>query len=170
MDAGVSPHSLGFAARVELAVGRPARAIAIADINGDGLPDIVVADQPTATNAGVSILLSTTTAGSTTPTFLPAVHVITANDPQPQTTAVAVGDLDGDGRPDVLVSNFTTGAPQQYIALLVNTTPVGATTPTFALPVVIPQEASSIVVADMNDDGKNDVVVGAPRHERRRRA
>jgi len=60
--------------------------IAVADLNGDGKPDLAIADEYT----GVSILL-----GNGNGTFRPPVNYVAGT----YCTAVAVGDFNGDGIP-----------------------------------------------------------------------
>src|SRR5207245_1217112 len=82
---------------VTCAVGNDPVSIAVADLNGDGRPDIVTANTMlSGTGAGsnsVSVLLQDS---SHTGQFLPAASYTSAN----IINSVAIGDLNGDGRPD----------------------------------------------------------------------
>ena len=71
---------------------------------------------------------------------------------------MTVGDLNGDGRPDLIVSGYAGSGP---LAVLLNTTPVGASTPSFAPPLIYPTGAypHTPAVADLNGDGRPDLVV-----------
>ena len=75
------------------AVGHGPASLTIADVNGDGIPDIIVANFVDNT---VSILL-----GNGDGTFKPAVAVPVGNGPVFVTTA----DMNGDGKPDLVVNN-----------------------------------------------------------------
>ncbi len=59
---GASPPS--FATQQTFATGSQPYSVAVADVNGDGLPDLIVANQGDNT---VSVLLNATAPGTTTP-------------------------------------------------------------------------------------------------------
>ncbi len=80
--------------------GVGANSVAIADLNGDGIPDLVVANVNQNGNSDlgeVAVLL-----GNGDGTFQPAVAYSTG---AYRALSVAVGDLNGDGIPDLVVSN-----------------------------------------------------------------
>jgi hypothetical protein len=74
-------------------VGRSPRGLAVADLGGDGIPDIVVANYDDNT---VNVLLGKGD-GSFQPQVVYAVEV--------RPYAVAVATLTGDGIPDIIVAN-----------------------------------------------------------------
>lgn len=91
-----------FSAKADFTVGPDPYAVALADFNGDGKLDVVVANTDSSTNAGsVSVLLNTTAPSAMTPTFASKVDFPTGNEP----VSIAVGDLNGDGKPDLAVAN-----------------------------------------------------------------
>ncbi|HCV32602.1 MAG TPA: hypothetical protein DGO89_22075 [Microcoleaceae bacterium UBA9251] len=111
---------LGFAPKVDFTTGSGPRSVSIGDINGDGKPDLAVANYSSNT---ASILLNTTAPGATTPTFDTNVDFTTGANP----ISVSIGDINGDGKPDLAVANQFSNTT----SILFNTTTTGATTPTF---------------------------------------
>jgi hypothetical protein len=142
--------SVNFAPQQTFTVGSDVVAVAVADFNGDGRPDLVTANQGGFT---VSVLLDTAGAGSVTATFAPQQTFAVGSNP----LAVAVGDFNGDGRPDLAVSNLVGNT----VSVLLNTTPAGSGTVTFAVQqtFAVGKNPRGIAVADFNGDGRPDLAV-----------
>ncbi|MEG4208188.1 FG-GAP-like repeat-containing protein, partial [Microcoleus sp. Pol7_A1] len=139
-----------FAPQAAFATGSRPASVSMGDINGDGKPDLAVAN---ANSNDVSILLNTTTTGATTASFAPQAALATGTFPP----SVSIGDINGDGKPDLAVANTNSNSA----SILLNTTATGATTPTFATPVPFPTGniPFSVSIDDINGDGKPDLAV-----------
>jgi hypothetical protein len=144
-----------FAAPVSL---YPAGAnwVAVGDLNNDGIPDVALTDA-----VGVKVLLHTGAAGSGT--YAAPVSVFTQSVDPGITGAnlIAIADVNGDGLQDLIITDpGPVGSPPTVNVLLQSSTAPG----TFAAPVSYPLSGDSIpqsiVVADVNGDGKPDIVIG----------
>ena len=113
--------TLSFSPRVDFGTGSAPVSVAVGDINGDGMPDLAVANF---FSNSVSVLLNTTAAGASTPSFAARQDFATGLFPD----SVAIGDLNGDGVPDLVVANSRSNTT----SVLLNTTGVGAAVASFA--------------------------------------
>lgn len=121
--------------------------LAAADLNGDGKPDLALANNWIAdgnSNGSVSILLSNESGG-----FEPGVTYATQAG---NTYAVVIADVNGDGKPDLLAAN----AFSNSVAVLLGN---GDGTFQAAVNYGAGGTAVSLAVADVNGDGKLDIIV-----------
>ena len=138
-----------FAAQQAFATGEAPSAIGTADLNGDGRPDLLAANQGEDTT---SVLLNTTEPGASTPSFAAQQAFATGEAP----SAIGTADLNGDGRPDLLAAN----QGEDTTSVLLNTTEPGASTPSFAAQQAFAtgEAPSAIGTADLNGDGRPDLL------------
>jgi hypothetical protein len=146
-----SPHV--FAPAVTYPTGVQPVAIKAADLKGDGHLALLTANYGASTNPdtlGLSVLLQGTTPG----TFLAPVHYATGY----RSTALAVGDLNGDGKPDVVVTNSgLSGDPGSVSVLFQAPATTGALLPAVNYTGVY--GPMGVAIADMDGDGHPDLVL-----------
>lgn len=124
-----------------------ANLIAIADVNGDGLNDLVITDPgPVGSPPTVNILLQDASAPGT---FRAPVSYPLSGNSVPQ--SIVVADVNGDGHPDIVIGGST-----QVQVLLQDASAPGAF---LAAVSYATTNAAEIAVADVNGDGLVDIVV-----------
>ena len=102
--------------KVDFTTGTNPIAVAIGDLDGDGKADLVLANNSANT---ISVIRNTSTSGSTgLSSFATKVDLTTGTNPN----AVAIGDLDGDGKPDLAVTN----ASSNTVSVFRNTSTSGS--------------------------------------------
>jgi hypothetical protein len=87
-----------FLAAVTYATFAGSVAVAVGDLNGDGKPDLVVASEAPSASGSVSVLLQDPARPGV---FLSATSYAGLIQP----LSVAIGDLNGDGHPDIAVAD-----------------------------------------------------------------
>lgn len=128
--------------------------IVSADIDGDNKPDLV-GSKNEATATSIALLMNQSTIGNIS--FVNStIAALTINAP---TGHLAAGDLNGDGKPDVVASR--SGSTSNTVFVLENKSSPG--NPDFAAPLIlvldIIQGAREVGIADLNGDGKPEIVV-----------
>lgn len=135
-----------FEAAVSYPTGTAPRGLVLADFNGDGVLDVAAATSNASQT--VAVLL-----GNGDGTLRPAVAVPAGG----IANGVGSGDMNGDGKIDLVVAGAIPWGNMIVSVLL------GTGDGTFQAPrrLTVPLlDALSVAVADLNDDGRLDVVVG----------
>jgi hypothetical protein len=138
------------------AVGSPfavgaseAYSVAVGDFNGDGHPDIAVANS--SAPGSVSVLLGNGSGG-----FSPASGSPFAVGPYPR--SVAVGDFNGDGHPDLAVASVENASVSGSVSVLLGDGSGGFSNASGS-PFAVGRYPESVAVGDFNGDGHPDLAV-----------
>jgi hypothetical protein len=130
--------------------GFAAYALAIGDINGDGRPDLVVANRcltfACANSGGISVLLGNGNSTFQAPLITSTPSPATKSYPGTGVQSLVLADFDGDGKVDVASSG--------------NSLLLGNGDGTFQAPVLLGPSSQVVAVGDFNGDGKPDLAAG----------
>jgi hypothetical protein len=139
---------MSYAATKYQNVGDWPTTLGVSDIDGDGKPDVVVSMTGPYNTNNVTIIPNTSTANNIT--FGTLASFSTGND----TRGLAIGDLDGDGKPDLTIINHS----DSTVSVLLNTSAPGNFS--FKQRTIFPTAGAPMVVSinDMDGDGKPDLV------------
>jgi hypothetical protein len=130
-----------FQAKLDYETGNRPRSVAIGDLNGDDKPDLATANFDSGNGKTVSVLLNRGD-GS----FQAKLDYATGLGP----ASVAIGDLNGDGKPDL-----ATGNPDEYaVSVLVNRGDGGFQA---KLDYATGRGPASVAIGDLNGDDKPDL-------------
>ncbi len=142
--AWLDPH--GLFPGEQFPVGVSPVSVAVADLNGDGIPDLVTANHGNPDSPGsegdVSVLL-----GRGDGTFDPQISIDVGSNPW----SVAVGDLNGDGVSDLVTANYGSDT----VSVL-----FGRGDGTFEPQTTfeVGSNPRSVAIADLNNDGIPDLI------------
>jgi|GEM_PF-4400637 len=149
--------SNSFAARVDFASNYFPKDIAVADIDADGKPDIVVTNyngNPFTGGNTISVFRNNSTTGIiNAASFQPKLDFETG----PSPSAIAVDDLDGDGKKDIAVTcgdNTLSVFRNESIPGM-----IGQNSLSPKIDIATGEFPWHLSIADMNGDGRNDMIV-----------
>jgi hypothetical protein len=147
---GCAPFNAGsLAARVSFAAGSATRSVIFGDFDRDGKADMVATNTGT---ADMSVFRNNSSGG--TVSFQPKVDIVTGV-PGSGASGLMTGDIDGDGKLDVITSNYNT----TNMSVFLNTS--SGSTISFAAKVDFTTAINplGIVIGDLDRDGKPDLAV-----------
>ncbi|KAA9338781.1 cadherin-like beta sandwich domain-containing protein, partial [Adhaeribacter soli] len=122
--------------------------VAIGDIDGDGKPDLAIANNSSNT---VSVLRNTGSSG--TVNFAPKADFTTVTNPY----SVAIGDIDGDGKPDLAIANSNSNS--NNVSVLRNIGSSGTVSFAAKADFVTGSSPFSVAIGDIDGDGKPDLAI-----------
>lgn len=140
------PGTMAFGDRCDVSVGYGVVGIQSGDLDGDGKPDLVIPDY---SNDLVMVLANRQASGSSC--SWPRLDLGTGDQP----LFAVVGDLDGDGRQDLLATEYGGSALSAFI----NRSTGGNLTFAPRQPIALGARPRAIQLADLDADGKADVVL-----------
>jgi len=132
-----------FPPAVSIAEGHTRGVVGVGDVNGDGFVDLAVASL---VERGLSVFLNDGKGH-----FAPKG----TSDSDPGAWSIALADLNGDGRSDIVTSNAT-----GFSTFVNNGDGTFAAAATYPVPYPVNPAVTSVVIADLNGDGRPEVILG----------
>lgn len=150
---GGTLNASSFAARVDFNLPNFGAAVAVADLDGDGKPEMIGASTVSIPNTTtVSIFRNTSTMGSITATSFAAPINVTGLFPA---FDFVVADLDSDGKLDIICSNPNA----DMFTVLKNTSSPGAISFSPKVEFSTGVEPRAIAICDLDKDAKPDIII-----------
>ncbi len=138
---------ISYATKMDFSTGSFPQSVAIGDLDGDGKADLAVANS---TSNTVSVFRNTSTVGAIS--YAAKMDFGTGTGP----FSVAIGDLDGDGRADLVVTNSNSN----NVSVFRNTsTAAGVISYAAKVDFATGSKPQSVAIGDLDGDGKVDLAV-----------
>ncbi len=152
LNTSTGSGSISFSTQTVLTVGNGPTPIAVADINGDGKPDLIIGN---GTDNTISVLINTTAKGSSIPSFSTQQTFAVGKFPD----SIAVADFNGDGRPDIAVTDNN----DSTLYVFENTTANSASSASLGSPLVLTTGLAprAVTAADFDSNGSIDLAVSS---------
>ncbi len=141
--------TISFSPAITYPTGASPRGLSLGDLNGDGKLDIAVVNLA---GASVSVLRNTNTISGTI-SFATKVDYTAGTSPR----EVIIGDMDGDGRPDMAAANNTSAT----VSLFRNTSAGSSISFAGKVDLATGNNALGVALGDLNNDGKLDLAVAS---------
>lgn len=125
--------------------------IAIKDFDGDGRPDLVTANNYSTAGQPASISILRNIGSGQQISFNTKQDIPTGS----LTTSIASGDIDGDGKPDIVSGSIT----DKSLSVFKNTSTPGILSFGSKIDFAVNNTPFSISISDIDSDGKLDIVI-----------
>jgi len=144
--------SISFVMQTLTLTGSFANQIKIADLDLDGKPDLIVTDQQSVSR--LFIVKNQSTVANIT---FATPQSLTLSTKLAGTDGIGIGDLNGDNYPDIIVGEFLTATTNIFV--IRNASSPGTINVIQQDPIVLSTTVSSFGIGDLDNDGKDEVVV-----------
>ncbi|UII19369.1 FG-GAP-like repeat-containing protein [Fulvivirga ligni] len=143
-----------FGAELTFATQASPYDLEVSDFNNDGKNDIIT----TSATSGVIQILQNTTVSAAAPTFgTPILHTLS---PSGTSLNITAADLNGDSKPEIIVSEDNDNDPRSRVFVLTNTSGANVSFAPASYVLDIPgAQTKKIDVMDIDMDGKPDLVI-----------
>jgi hypothetical protein len=141
------PGSIAFALKTGYGVGSWPTNVSPGDIDGDGKIDLSVSN---INSASLSVLRNTTSGSAIT--FAPKIDLTTGSGPND----VTAGDLDGDGKPELIAPNRYSGLT---VSVFKNISTAGNIIVQTKVDYSVPVSPLSSTIGDIDGDGVPDMII-----------
>lgn len=139
-----TPGSINFINRIDVATGLLPRSVVIGDMDGDGKPDLAI---PNSSSNTISLFRNTSSGAIS---FAARVDLTTGNGPR----LSRMGDLDGDGKPELIVPNYSSNT----VSVFRNTSSSGTLSFDARIDFQTGTNPYSATLGDISGDGKLDLI------------
>jgi gliding motility-associated-like protein len=136
---------INFDTKIDYATGNTPRHVSIGDLDGDGKPDLAVAND----DVGPTSIFRNASTGVGDINFSTQPDVMAGSGLR----VVSIGDLDGDGKADLAVSNQN----DNNVSVFRNVSATGAITYSTKVDFAVDARPFSVFIGDFDGDGKADM-------------